>query len=305
MADEEKKIPNTNETAINIASVGKVFTATLILKLVEEGKLALHQPIQSYLPKIRVRNSDRVTIHHLLTHTAGYGNYMTHKAYGEVSDKNPNLDELINLIEDLPVVFEEPGTRFGYSNSGYILLGKILENIYQKPYEQVLSEVILKPLGMNHTRLKINRADFTGLAKGYWKENPQDEWLPNSNQFPSPQSDGGLFTTPSDLLLFDRALYGGKLLKPETLQLMTTEKASGQQPGFGRLGYGYGLMVATLKNNVQSSGHNGGTIGYNAEYRHYQTPAGESYTLIMLANHDRVMRPLFMATQEMIENSTL
>lgn len=300
LADNENKIPNTEKTSFSIASVGKIFTATLIMKFVETGRLKLDEPIGKYLPGISIPNRNKITIHHLLSHTSGLGNYMSHPGYPKMLNKQLQIDDVIPLISEQPLLFDKPGLRHEYSNSGFIVLGKILENVMGKKYEEILDEMILNPLSMTSTKFSVDRNNVKDIATGYRKSSPQGEWESTINFFPVPLSDGGIFTTSKDLLKFDKALFSGKIIGNETLELMTKVQSEGEQPGFGKIQYGYGLMLDHFENQVKSAGHNGGSPGYNAEYRHYFTDANTSYTVIILSNHERVIRPLFFSIQSMI-----
>jgi len=270
------------------------------MHFVESGQLKLNEPVKQYLPGINFPNIDKITIHHLLLHTSGLGNYMSHPGYQYLLNKNLQIDDIIPLIEEQLLVFDEPGLRHEYSNSGYIVLGKILENITGKNYEEILTEQLLKPLSMISTKFTVNRKNAKDIAIGYRKPSPQSEWKSTINIFPVPLSDGGIFTTSRDLLAFDKALFSGKLLQIEALELMTSKQTEGEQPGFGKIYYGYGLMIDNFENHIRSVGHNGGSPGYNAEYRHYIIDKETSYTFIILSNHERVIRPLFFQIQEMI-----
>jgi CubicO group peptidase (beta-lactamase class C family) len=300
LADNENMIPNTEKTSFSIASVGKVFTATLITKFVESGRLKLDEPVSTYLPGISIPNMNKITIHHLLSHTSGLGNYMGHADYPNMLNKQLQIDDVIPLISEQPLLFDEPGLRHEYSNSGFIVLGKILENVVGKKYEEILGEMILKPLSMTSTKFSVDRKNEKDIAIGYRKSSPRGEWESTINFFPVPLSDGGIFTTSKDLLKFDQDLFSGKILQKETLEKMIQIHSEGEQPGFGKIAYGYGLMLGNFKNQVKSAGHNGGSSGYNAEYRHYLMDVDTSYTIIILSNHERVIRPLFFTIRDMI-----
>jgi CubicO group peptidase (beta-lactamase class C family) len=300
-ADQENKIFNDAQTAFSIASIGKVFTATLIMQLVEQGKVQLDKPIAHYLRGYSLPNADKITVHHLLTHSSGYGNYMSHADYRNLLNQSGlQLEDMMPLISSQPLVFDTPGARFEYSNSGFVLLGKIIEQVTGKKYADVLRDAITKPLNMSHTQYAIDRMKMTGLARGYIRSSPQANWESTAAFFPQPFSDGGLFTTGRDLLAFDAALYGGKLIKKESLEQMNRVYIESNQPGMGGiLRYGYGMMTFPLSDKVTAIGHAGGSPGYGAEYRHY-VAGDDQYTLIIQANYDRVIRPLFFEIQDMI-----
>jgi CubicO group peptidase (beta-lactamase class C family) len=290
-ADRAGKTPFREDTPSSIASIGKILTSALILKLADEKRLALTDPIAKFLPATKIPNADRIMIHQLLTHTSGLGNYMAHPDYANLRKNAFALDDLIVLVASQPLVFETPGARHEYSNSGYIVLGKIIETVTKKKYADALDENILKPLKMKNTRLAFDRENFRGAAQGYFRANPADEWRSTAAAMPTPSADGGIFTTAGDLFAFDRALFGGKILRPETFESMKKRHVEANVPGLGKMLYGYGLMTIDYEGGAYSVGHNGGSPGYGAEYRHYFIGRDE-YTLIVISNYDRRIRPL-------------
>jgi CubicO group peptidase (beta-lactamase class C family) len=302
-ADKAKNVAFTDKTASNIASVGKMFTSVLILQLAEEKKLRLSDSINKFLPNTKIPNADKITVRHLLTHTSGLGSYMRHADFAKLLKNKVEIDEIIGLIEQQPLVFNEPGARFEYSNSGYIVLGKIIEQMTNKKYSDVLAQKILQPLNLKNTRLEINRADFRGLAKGHLKPEAANVWQSNETQMPTPSADGGVYTTARDLFVFSQALYGGKLIKPESLELMKNRHAEMSVPGLGKMNYGYAMMIQDYPNNAISTGHNGGTPGYGTEFKQYRV-GEDDFTLIVISNYDRRVRGLMLEIQKEILNET-
>src|SRR5690606_17204118 len=151
LADMEWNIPNQPDTKHRLGSITKQFTAVLIMQLVEQGKLQLHVPVTTWLPDYPKKNGDIITIHHLLTHTSGIPNMTS--CPGFIKDVSRNAytpAQLVKISADSTLEFK-PGERFAYSNSGYLLLGHIIEKVTGKSYEQVLQEHILTPLGMTNT----------------------------------------------------------------------------------------------------------------------------------------------------------
>jgi CubicO group peptidase (beta-lactamase class C family) len=298
-ADRAKNVAFTDKTASNIASVGKMFTSVLILQLAEEKKLQVSDSVNKLLPNTKIPNADKITVHHLLTHTSGLGSYMRHAEFAKLLKNKVEIDEIIGLIEQQPLVFAEPGARFEYSNSGYIVLGKIIERLTGKRYADVLAEKILKPLNLKNTRLEIDRSDFRGLAKGHLKPTPTDIWQSNEMQMPTPSADGGVYTTARDLFVFSQTLHGGKLLKPESLEQMKNRHAEMSVPGLGKMNYGYAMMIQDYTNNSTSIGHNGGTPGYGTEFKQYRV-GQDDFTLIVISNYDRRVRGLMLEIQKEI-----
>lgn len=298
-ADRAKSAPFTVQTASSIASVGKIFTSVLVLQLAEEKKLSLSDSVSKFLPDTKIPNAGKITIHQLLTHTSGLGNYMAHTDYAKLRENRLEIDAVVSLIERQSLAFETPGAKVEYSNSGYIVLGKIIESVTGKKYAEVLEKRILNPLAMKSTGLELNRNNFGGLAKGYFKPNPVGEWQSTEKEMPTPASDGGLFTTAKDLFAFDRALFGGKLLKRESFELMKNRHTEMTVPGLGKMNYGYGLMISDYPNNAYSIGHNGGSPGYGTEFVHYFIGQDE-FTLIIISNYDRRTRQLKSKIQDEI-----
>ena len=145
MANMEWNIPNTTNTKFRLASVTKQFTGMLILQLVAEGKLDLHKPISTYLPDYNKANGDRITAHHLLTHSSGTPNYTSFPGFMQNENRDPYTpEEFIKKFQDKELEFT-PGERFNYSNSGYFLLGVLVEKVTEKTYEQMMQDYIFKP----------------------------------------------------------------------------------------------------------------------------------------------------------------
>jgi CubicO group peptidase (beta-lactamase class C family) len=147
----EWNIPNTPDTKFRLGSITKQFTATIILQLVEQGKIKLDGKLSDYLPDYRKDVGEKVTIHNLLTHTSGIPNYTSQPGFFENVSRNPyKVDEFVKKYASGDLEFA-PGSKFLYDNSGYFLLGAIIEHVTGKPYEQVLKENIFDPVGMKNT----------------------------------------------------------------------------------------------------------------------------------------------------------
>jgi CubicO group peptidase (beta-lactamase class C family) len=169
MANMEWNIPNTPDTKFRLGSITKQFTATVILQLVEQGKIKLNGKLSDYLPEYRKDVGDKVTIHHLLTHTSGIPSYTSQPGFAENVSRNPyKVDEFVKKYASGNLEFE-PGSKFLYNNSGYFLLGAIIERVTGKPYEQVLKENIFDPLGMKNTGYDHYDTIIPKRATGYSK----------------------------------------------------------------------------------------------------------------------------------------
>ena len=151
LANMEWNIPNGTDTKHRVGSITKQFTSMLIMQLVEEGKVELDKPITTYLKDYPKETGDQVSIHHLLSHTSGVPNMTSFPGFFEDMSRDPySVKELTEIFADSSLVFK-PGEKFAYSNSGYILLGAIIEEVTGKSYEEVLHERILDPINMNDT----------------------------------------------------------------------------------------------------------------------------------------------------------
>ena len=241
------EIPNERDTKFRLASITKQFTAMLILKLVSENKLALDVPITTYLPDYPKTIGDKINIHHLLTHTSGLPNYTSFSNYGEMMRDPITPMDILKIFQDSSLLFN-PGERFRYSNSGYAILGVIIEQISGKSYEDVLREKILVPLGMNNTGLDNSRTVLKRKARGYDKNGGSfmnASYIDMSIAY----SAGGMYSTVEDLYLWDQALYGEKLL-PKKFVDMIFEKHIPAWDGY--YGYGWALSEKRLGNSSET-----------------------------------------------------
>lgn len=261
-ASEEWKIKNTPDTKFRIASASKQFTAMLVMQLVSEGRLELHTPIAHYLPTYPADVANKVTIHHLLTHSSGIPSYTNRGDYQEFM-KNPIAPEdLVLTFQDSTLLFD-PGERFDYSNSGYALLGYILEEVTGKSYGYLLKEKIFEPLGMSDSGYNSNNSVLDRNASGYYRNGPL---LTRSNhiEMSVAYSAGGIHSTAEDLFLWDQALYTEKLLPKKWLDTIFTEQipAWGNQYGYGWVLGNFSIGNAGMRRQVIE--HDGVINGYRS-----------------------------------------
>lgn len=254
-ADMENKIPNLVDTKFRLASVTKQFTATLIMQLVEQGKIKLEGKLSDYLPYYRKDIGDRVTIHQILSHTAGIGNYTDNRQFMESDAKEkviPKEFVLKYCSEDL--VFE-PGTDWAYSNSGYFILGAVIEEVTGKTYEVNLQEKILAPLGMTNSGYEHNEIKYENKASGY--SDDFGEYKPaRVIDMTVPFSAGSMYSTVEDMYRWDRALYTEKILTKASLDKMFT-------PVLNNYGYGWSIIEAPLRDMTKKViTHSGGIFGF-------------------------------------------
>ncbi len=238
-------------TKFRIGSISKTFTATLIMLAVEDKKLKTTDKVSKFFPSLP--NSKKITIEHLLRHTAGIYNFTNDSLFWTRNEKNILQDELISIISNYPSQFQ-PGTKYEYSNSGYYLLACILEKVYQKKYENILNEKITIPLQLNNTYegTTIEAAQNEALAITY--SFPQQKWInqpiTNSSHL---LGAGGILSTPSELTHFMTALFTGEILTDKSLKQMKTFQFN----------YGYGILPIPYKLN-SAYGHTGGIDTYSA-----------------------------------------
>jgi CubicO group peptidase (beta-lactamase class C family) len=267
MANMEWAIPNTPDTKFRLGSITKQFTAMLILQLVGEGKLKLDGKVTDYLPDYPIVNGDRITIHHLLTHSSGIPSYTDSPSLMREVGRDPfTPTAFLKFFADSTLLFE-PGSRFVYNNSGYFLLGVIIEKITGMPYAQVLKERIFNPLGMHDSGYDLPQPLLPKRAAGYEKRGSgyvNAEYL----DMTIPYAAGSLYSTVEDLYRWDQALYTDKLLSKELKELCF--KPYIQLPGGAGPagGYAYGWFigrraVGESTDSVSVIEHGGGINGFN------------------------------------------
>ncbi|HNB22832.1 MAG TPA: serine hydrolase domain-containing protein, partial [Candidatus Melainabacteria bacterium] len=215
-ANLEHGVPNTENTKFRLASVTKPFTAIAILQLQEKGKLKISDPISKYFKKAP-RNWKGITIQNLLTHTSGIPSYTDFPEFDVRKRWTPT--EIVETVIARPLDFK-PGEKFYYCNTGYVLLGIVIESVSGKTYEEYLRDHIFKPSGMRNSGVDNNTMVLKHRAQGYRRDSAQR--LDNANYLDMsfPFSAGSLYSTLEDLLRFDTALSGGKLLKQSTIEAM-------------------------------------------------------------------------------------
>jgi len=274
LANMEWDIPNQSDTKFQIASVTKAFTAMLIMQLVAENKLDLHQPISAYLPDYPKKNGDAITIHHLLTHSSGIPNVNN-------DEKTNRPKEMVKQFADEPLNFTT-GERFEYSNSGYTLLGYIIETTTNKPYDEVLQDKIFKPLNMNNTGFYRHRPLIKNLASGYYKSYGDYYNVDNSDET-SAYAAGAIYSTVEDLSIWDSALYTEILLPKKYMDLIFTKHIADPEFG-GYYGYGWELgkkKIGNTKKSIETISHGGSIGGYRSSFR--RMPSSNS-SIILLNN---------------------
>ncbi len=256
MADREWNIPNTEATKFRIGSVTKQFTAACILLLEEQGKLSVDDHLNKYIPDYP--KGDSITIHMLLNHTSGIKNYTNLPEFWPKAILPLSTDSMIALFKNKPLDFS-PGTKWNYSNSGYFLLGVIVEKVSGKKFTAYLEENIIQKAGLKNTGMDRLDSVLAFRAKGYDK-NRQGLW--QQAMFISmegPYSAGAMVSTVEDLYLWTKALHTNQVLSAASTQKMITPYMNN---------YGYGIGVDSLKTHKRVS-HNGGIPGFASYLAYY------------------------------------
>ena len=255
-ANLELAVDMTPENVFQIGSMTKQFTAVGILMLVEQGKLGFQDDVRKFMPDFPVQG-ERLTVHHLLTHTSGIKDFTKMKSIMSIARKDHEPQELINFFMNEPVDFL-PGEQFQYSNSGYVVLGFIIEQVSGMSYADFMAQYIFTGLGMNHSRYASDRDLIKGRAYGYHDRDgfTNKMWVSLSIPF----SSGSLMSTVDDLLIWQKALTDGSLVSPDILDKAFTRHQLNNGEWFD---YGYGWHLRTL-GDVQSREHGGSVFGFKS-----------------------------------------
>jgi CubicO group peptidase (beta-lactamase class C family) len=275
LANVELNVPVTPATIFQSGSVGKQFTATAVMMLVEAGKISLDDPLTKYFPEAPAWWK-QVTVRELLSHTAGFTDYPDDFDYR----KDYTEDQLLKVVETIPAAYP-PGTSWNYANLGFLTLGIVIHRVTGEFYGDFLQQRIFKPLGMSTTRI-ISEADIIpNRAAGYRLVNGQlknQEWIaPTANI----SADGALYFSILDLAKWDAALNTEKLLKKASLQQMwTIAKLKDGKPNSGHYGFGWFIESRNGQHIVE---HEGGWQGFETQISRYIDPG---LTVVVLTNLD-------------------
>jgi CubicO group peptidase (beta-lactamase class C family) len=265
LADVENNVKSTERSKYRIGSISKSFTTVLILKAVEAKKLDLNQTIDEWFPAIT--NAKKITVKHLLSHRSGIHNFTNDKDYLTWNTQPKTEKEMVEIIAQGGSDFN-PDSKAEYSNSNFVLLTYIIEKIYTKSYSDLLRELIAKPIGLTNTYVFGNINPNNNECKSYsftgsWK-------IESETNFTIPLGAGAIISTPTDLTKFADALFGGKLLTNESLEIMKTIKD----------GYGMGLFQIPFYNSV-GYGHTGGIDGFSSVFSYF---ADENISYALTSN---------------------
>lgn len=265
LADVENNVKATQSSKYRIGSISKSFTTVLVLKAVEEKKFDLNQTIDKWFPAIT--NGKQITVKHLLSHRSGIHNFTDDKDYLTWNTQPKTEKEMIEIIAKSGSDFK-PDSKAEYSNSNFVILTYILEKTFVKSYSDLLREFIVKPIGLTNTYVfgEINPSNKECKSYSFsetWK-------LETETDFTIPLGAGAITSTPSDLTKFADALFSGKLLKTESLEIMKTVKD----------GYGIGLFQIPFYKSI-GYGHTGGIDGFSSVYSHFP---GDKISYALISN---------------------
>ncbi|MEE9130591.1 MAG: serine hydrolase domain-containing protein [Phycisphaerales bacterium] len=298
LADFERGTPNTTKTPFNLGSGNKMFTAVAIAQLAQQGKLRLSDVISAHIPNYANKAiAAKVTIHHLLTHTSGVPDYWDDE-YEKHWDRITSLRQMIPFFAGKPQAFE-PGARFAYSNSNFIVLGLIIEAVTEQSYFDYVKTHIFDPLEMASTDSYLKDGSVRNLALGYVDDSADEPggevvWRLARHNLKGSSAGGG-YSTLQDMLRFDQALRNGTLLSSESTQLLRSGKVPMRKGGQRK--YGYGFIDGSLYGQ-RHVGHGGFGPGIFFQYRAF-TELG--YTAILFGNRQsKVASNLFENICELI-----
>ena len=281
-ADRENKVKINLDSQFDLSSTSKLFTGTSVLKLIQEGKIKTTDKIGKYFPELEY--GDKVTIHHLLTHSSGLSDFYNVKDFSYTKVKN--CSDVIPFIKDQKLKFN-PGDSVYYSTSGMIILGALIEKVSGLSYKDYVTKNIFEPLGMTHTSF-INDVNATesidkkGIYAKKYVKNENNEivrqtFTEKDKEF-IPLSAGGVWTSASDLIKFDEGIFNYKILKKEFVDLMTKQYTF---TGWPDCYFGYAWITINSGKN-EAVGHSGDSRGQHSYFYHYKK---NGTVMIVLTNY--------------------
>lgn len=273
-ADLEAGVPNEAATVFRLGSLTKQVTAAAVLRLHEQDALSVDDMLATHLPGYP--NGERITLRQLLSHSAGIPNYTALPSFVDFTRDPYTTEELVALFRDLPLDFE-PGSRFSYSNSGYVLLTAVVESVTGRTYGEYVQEAFFEPLGMTRTAYDDAREVVPDRATGYERDGPGYRNAAYVDMS-VPSGAGALRSTVFDLLTWSRALAGGEVLGPEALRMML-EPSVAMDPS-GRTSYGFGVMISD-EGGHRTVSHSGGIHGFSTALATYPD---DDVTVVVLSN---------------------
>ncbi len=282
MANLELNTPMTPEHVLELASITKQFTGVAILMLMEQGKLNLQDPLSKYLEEYP--KGDQITIHHLLNHTSGIKSYTDVPSFMELARKDMTPIEIINKFKDLPMEFE-PGERYAYNNSAYILLGYIIEQTSEMSYEDFIQKNIFDKLGMKNSYYGSRSRIIPNRASGY---QPSGESYKNADYLSMtiPYAAGSLMSTVDDMFLWNKAIHYNTLISEKSKQLAFTNYTLNNGE---KINYGYGWAIDELA-GISTIEHTGGIFGFTTSGIYI--PEKNIYSIVLTNDNGKGPEPL-------------
>jgi CubicO group peptidase (beta-lactamase class C family) len=295
-ANKDYGVLNKIDTKFNLGSMNKMFTAVAVAQLVEKGKLSFDDPLSKFIPDFPdAESAKKIQIKHLLSHTAGLGPYFSKRYQDTSRNKLRTVDDMMALAKQDEKLLFEPGTKWQYSNTGMLVLGKVIEIVSGQNYYDYVRESIYKPAGMVNTdAYELDKVN-PNLAVGYHKTFTDNGIVWSNNVFQhvmrgGPQ--GGGYSTVEDLLRFDQALRGGKLVSPAMVKVLTTPKPELNSPNYG---YGFAVNTAT-----GTAGHSGGFLGIHSNLDMF---LNSGWTAIIMSNYSMAGVPVMQKMVSLIQQS--
>src|SRR4051812_14884406 len=277
LAQREKALPVEADTSFAVGSITKQFTCACILLLAEEGRLSVHDPVSKYFPQLT--RADDITLLDLMNHTAGYPDYYPLDFVDRRLSRSVAFDALLKDYATTKLNFE-PGSRFSYSNTGYIILGGVVEKVSGEKFGDLLQRRILSPLEMHNSKFGIAQG-LRSAATGYngFTLGPPEPAVPEGDGWI--EAAGGLWASAPDLLRWNLALISGKVLQPSSYQLMTRPR----KLTTGKISnYGCGLRADIQQGDLILQ-HTGGVSGFVSFHGlHARTKSG----LVVLSNTEHI-----------------
>ncbi len=267
-ADLELDVKNQKETKYRIGSLTKQFTAAAVMQLAEQNKLKTEDKLSKYIPDYP--RGDEIKIKNLLNHTSGIFDYTKTQKFRDMMGKRIQLKKVIDLFKDKDLIFQ-PGQKYQYCNSNYVLLGYIIEQVSGLNYEEYLNKNIFNPLEMNNSGYAYHHKIIKKRASGYVMSPAGKKSNMYHDDATFAHGAGALYSTTKDLYKWDRALYTDQILTDKSLKQMFTS-------GLGN--YGFGFKIDELFKNKRIY-HHGGTMGYTASINRY---VNDDVTIIVLSN---------------------
>lgn len=316
LANKELNVQNSIDTKFNLASMNKMFTSIAIAQFVEQNKLSYSDKVVKHLPSLPEKVFGKVTIDQLLTHTSGTCDFFRIPKFMDIKDTAKTINSYIELGINEPLLFE-PGTRFEYSNYGYILLGGVIEKLSGLSYFDYVRKYIFAVAGMENTDSYETDKYNQNMALGYAMPPP----MPGQAPMPMGEkinreintkiievkgtSAGGGYSTAIDLHKFSQALLSGKLISAKSVEMIMKGKIAMPAPRMPlppnakplpemKYGYGFGERY---NNNVRITGHSGGAPGVSGQLDIYPELG---YTVVILSNYDMIATPLMNRISEII-----